>query len=178
VARVIATLHDWAESGWGGPAVAVYGVAQGSVMPGSSDLMLVALGLSDPPKAFRLALWAALGSSLGGIGAYAIGMFGFDAVSQVLGVFGIHQAAIEGFRTSVGQQGAWYVFGSTMSPLPTKLVCMAAGAMGVPFGKFLLALSVGRTIRFLVVALVVRFAGERLMAWLSRRRERRKAPHV
>src|SRR5215212_5551602 len=112
--------------------------------------MLVALGLADPPKAFRLALWAALGATAGGCLAFAIGALGFDAVgAPALGLIGIDRAAIESQRTTFAERGAWFVFGSTVSPLSTKLVCIAAGALGVPFWEFLLALGVGRTLRFL-----------------------------
>jgi membrane protein YqaA with SNARE-associated domain len=56
-----------------------------------------------------------------------------------------------------------------MSPLSTKFVCIAAGAFGVPLGEFALALFAGRATRFTAIALIVRFAGERLRAYLERK---------
>ena len=56
-----------------------------------------------------------------------------------------------------------------MSPLSTKLVCIGGGAFGVPFLPFVAALAAGRVARFAVVGLVVRLAGDRLLARIERR---------
>jgi membrane protein YqaA with SNARE-associated domain len=58
---------------------------------------------------------------------------------------------------------------STVSPLSTKLVCIGAGAFGVPFWPYFAALALGRVGRFGVIGLIVRFAGDRLVARLEKR---------
>ena len=58
---------------------------------------------------------------------------------------------------------------STLSPLSTKFVSIGAGAFGVPLAPFGLALAAGRLGRFGLVGLVLRFAGDRVSAWLERR---------
>jgi membrane protein YqaA with SNARE-associated domain len=58
---------------------------------------------------------------------------------------------------------------STVSPLSTKLVCIGAGAFGVPFPAYVLALAFGRVARFGTLGLIVRFAGDRLVARLERK---------
>ena len=68
------------------------------------------------------------------------------------------------------RHGWLLVFWSTVSPLSTKLTCIAAGAFGLPFIEFIPALVVGRVIRFAVLTVLLRFAGERLLARLVRRR--------
>ena len=164
--RLIATLHDWAESGWAGSATGAWGVLQGSVVPGPSDALLVPLGLADPPRAFRLALWATAGSTLGALIAYSIGALAFDTISQwILNVVGIGPARVEAQRARFEEHGAWLVALSAISPLPTKIVCMAAGAFGVPVPPFFVAIVTGRAVRFLGLAAIVRFAGE----WIARK---------
>lgn len=165
-----ARLHRWAESGNAGPAVCTWNALQGSVVPGPSEGLLLPLGLADPHKALSLALWAALGATAGGLGAYAIGAYAFESVGRplvtLLGVSSARWASLEGL---FHRHGALLVVLSTLSPLSTKFVCIGAGAFGIPFGPFVLALGAGRLGRFGLVGLVLRFAGERVVGWLERR---------
>jgi membrane protein YqaA with SNARE-associated domain len=166
--RIIATLHDWAESGWAGTATATWGVLQGSVVPGPSDVLLVPLGLADPPRVFRLAAWATLGSAAGGLIAYAIGALAFDTVGQwMIGLVGLSAERVQSQRARFEEHGAWLVALSAISPLPTKIVCIAAGAFGVPVPAFALAISAGRATRFFGLAVIVRLAGEWVMRKLG-----------
>ena len=70
------------------------------------------------------------------------------------------------------RHGWLIVFVSTISPLSAKLTCIAAGAFGLPFVEFLPMLVLGRVIRFGVLAILLRFAGERIAIRLAARRAR------
>ena len=169
LAGILDTLHRWAESGWSGPATGLWGIAQGSVVPGPSEGLLIPLGLSDPPRALPLALWAWIGSSIGGTIAYALGAVAAQAATSPLEWMGITAAELGAQRARFDEWGWWLIFGSTMSPLSTKVVCVAAGFLGFPLTAFVTALALGRLLRFTVVAILLRIFGERLAAWLSRR---------
>ena len=172
--HLFAMFHRWAESGWAGGAVGTWGLLQGSVVPGPSDALLVPFGLSDPRRAFRLAAWAVVGATLGGLVAYAIGLFAFDDIGRpLLGLVGVSEATLEKSRGMFERQGWMLVALSAISPLPTKAVCLAAGSFGVPAWQFAAGLVAGRATRFLVLATVIRFAGERLTARLERKFGRR-----
>jgi membrane protein YqaA with SNARE-associated domain len=139
-------------------------------VPGPSDVVLVPLGLADPRRAFALAAAATLGATVGGLVAYFIGAELFDTVGQwVLTRFGVSNEVWEARRALFEERGWMIVILSTMSPLSTKFVCIAAGAFGVPLGEFALALLVGRATRFTAIAAIVRFAGERFRAYLGRK---------
>jgi membrane protein YqaA with SNARE-associated domain len=167
---LVARLHRWAESGSAGSAVCTWGALQGSVVPGPSDALFLPLGLADSRRAMRLAAWATLGATAGGLIAYAIGAFAFDSVGRPLvSLFGVGPARWASFESLFLRRGAMLVLLSTLSPLSTKLVCIGAGAFGVPFGPFALALGAGRAGRFAVLGLVVRFAGDRLVGWVERK---------
>ena len=168
--RLLAIFHRWAESGWAGSAVGAWAVLQGSVVPGPSDVLLVPLGLSDPKRVYYLALWATVGATLGGLVAYAIGALAFEEVGRpLLGLVGVSPRTLERYRTLFEQRGWMIVALSAMSPLSTKVVCLAAGSFAVPPLQFVAGLVLGRAARFLAVATLVRFAGE----WLRRRLENR-----
>lgn len=161
--RLLAALHRWAESGWSGPAVGVWGLLQGSVVPGPSEALFLPLGVADPPRAFRLALWAVIGSSIGGIIAYVIGAQGLEHVPpSILNFVGLNARALQSSARFFDNRGWLVVLISTVSPLSTKLTCVAAGSFGMPFGEFSAALVAGRGFRYLVLAAVVRIAGDRI----------------
>ncbi len=167
---LVGRLHRWAESGHAGSAVCTWNTLQGSVVPGPSEALFLPLGLADPRRAFRLAAWAALGAVAGGLIAYAIGAFAFDSVGRPLvGLLGVSDARWASLEGVFVRRGALIVLLSTLSPLSTKLVCIGGGAFGIPFLPFALALAAGRVARFAVIGLVVRLAGDRLMARLQRR---------
>ncbi|MGZ8375758.1 MAG: YqaA family protein [Gemmatirosa sp.] len=167
---LLARLHRWAESGHAGSAVCTWNALQGSVVPGPSEALLLPLGVADPRRAPHLALMAAIGSTAGGLIAYAIGVYAFESIGwPLVSFFGMSAerwASLEGLFL---RRGALLVLLSTMSPLSTKLVCIGGGAFGVPFLPFLGALAAGRAARFAIIGLVLRFAGDRLLARLERR---------
>jgi len=139
-------------------------------MPGPSDALLVPLGLSDPRRAFRLAAWAVVGATLGGLVAYAIGHFAFDEVGRpLLNLVGVSETTLERSRGMFERRGWMLVALSAISPLPTKAVCLAAGSFGIPAWQFVAGLVAGRAARFFALATVIRFAGERLTGWLERK---------
>ncbi|MGQ0712539.1 MAG: YqaA family protein [Gemmatimonadaceae bacterium] len=167
--RILAALHNWAESGWAGPATGGWTFAQGAVMPGPADALLVPFGLADPRKVYRLALWALTGSVLGGCAAYLAGAYGFqEVVAPVLGFFGIDPAELASFSTLFARHGWMLVVASSVSPFPSKLVSVSAGAFGIPFPLFALALGAGRAARFFTIAVLIHFAGERIARWWDR----------
>jgi membrane protein YqaA with SNARE-associated domain len=167
---LIARLHRWAESGSAGPAVCVWSTMQGSVVPGPSEALFLPLGLADPRRALPLAVWATAGATIGGLFAYAIGAYAFDSVgAPLLGMFGVGPPMLARLEGLFEARGAEMILLSTLSPLSTKLVCIAAGAFGVPFPEFALALLAGRAARFFLVGLVLRFAGEGLMRRIEKR---------
>lgn len=160
---LLSIFYRWAESGWGGSAVAAWGVLQGSVVPGPTEAVLVPLGLADPRRVYRLAMFAIAGSVAGGVAAYTIGAGGAGNLApRILEFAGVAPESIATTRGLFERHGWLLVLTSTVSPLSAKVVCLAAGAFGLPFWQFLPALVVGRTVRNLVVATVVRAAGPAL----------------
>ncbi|HUQ81881.1 MAG TPA: VTT domain-containing protein [Gemmatimonadaceae bacterium] len=170
LSRLIAALHRWAESGWSGTATAVWELLQGSFMPGPSGIVFAPLAVADPPRAPRLAVWALAGAVAGGCIAYLIGARAFDEIGRpVLSMLGVSPARLASSERMFDRHGWLIVFVSTISPLSTKLTCIAAGAFGLTFPVFLPALAVGRAIRFAVLTILLRLTGERLLPRLLKR---------
>lgn len=166
--RLVAALHRWAESGWANAATATWELLQSSVLPGPSGVVFAPLAVADPPRAPRLAVWGLAGAVAGGCIAYLIGAHAFDVLGRpLLSALGVGDARIAASEATFARHGWLLVFVSTISPLSTKLTCIAAGAFGLPIAQFFPVLLVGRAARFAVLTVLLRYAGERLLARLA-----------
>jgi len=170
LSRLITALHRWAESGWAATATATWEVLQSSLLPGPSGVVFAPLAVADPPRAPRLAAWGTVAAIAGGCIAYLIGAQAFEGLGRtLLSALGVSPATLASSERMFDRHGWLLVFASTISPLSTKLTCIAAGAFGLPFVQFLPALAVGRALRFAALTVLLRFAGERLARRLARR---------
>lgn len=168
--RLYAWLHGLAERGWAATAIGTWSFLQSALVPGPVDALLVPLGLADPPKAFRFAWAAVFGAVAGTLVAYAAGALAYDTVGLfVLNLFGVEGPGIDVWRARFQRQGWWVVFLSTVTPVSAKLVSVAAGAFGMPLWQFVGAMFVGRMIRFLTIAIVVRRFGRGIDSWVRHR---------
>lgn len=168
---LLARLHRWAESGWSGPAVATWGVLQGSIVPGPLEALLAPLGIADPPRVWRLAAWATLGAVIGSMGGYLIGALAFEGVGRpLLALMGVHATDIERARAAFARSGATYVFLAALAPIvPGKVVWVLSGALGMAAPAFGVAVFLGRGLRFLISAALLRGLGARISVWIERR---------
>lgn len=167
---IMNVLHRWAESGWSNTAVFAWGVAQGSVVPGPADGVMIPLSIADPRRAYKLAVFATFGSVIGGILAWFIGGHLFAEVgTTVLEWVGMTEPRMDVTRELVDRYGWMIIAFSAIVPISTKTVCITAGVLGMPFPEFVTGIVIGRTVRYAVIATILKFAGERLGNWLMRR---------
>ena len=173
LSRLIAALHRWAESGWAGGATGTWEVLQSSVVPGPSGAVFAPLAVADPERAPELAVWGVAGAIAGGCIAFLIGAEAFETVGRpILSALGVSAERVASSAVMFERHGWLLVFVSTISPLSTKLTCIAAGAFGLPFVQFLPVLILGRVLRFGALAILLRFAGERIANRIAARRAR------
>ena len=112
---------------------------------------------------WRFALAAIIGSSLGAVLAFGIGYFAFDTIGvQIIHLLGFDGSDIARSRAMFATHGWMLVFLSTVTPMSLKLSSIAAGAFGVPFQQFAVAVCIGRAVRFLATGALVYYAGEKL----------------
>lgn len=116
--------------------------------------------IANKKRAVPVVLAATLGSIVGGIIAYCIGLWLFDSV----GVWLIENfASIEKFELAQSlfiKHGIFIIFLTAVTPVPYKLMAICAGFMGFPAVLFLGLSAVFRTGRFAIVGyLLWRFQG-------------------
>ena len=84
--HVIRRLYDWvlhwADTPYGEPALGVLAFSESSFFPIPPDVLLIALGVAKPKKAFRFALVCSILSVIGGAFGYLIGLVLWDPVGK------------------------------------------------------------------------------------------------
>ena len=135
------------------------GVAESSFFPIPPDVMLLPMCLSNPKKAWKFALITTVGSVLGGIIGYLIGVYAFGFIEPYLydwGYMSAYERAVMWFE----EWGFWAIFIAGFSPIPYKVFTIAGGALLMPILPFILASIIGRGARFYLVALFVIMFGK------------------
>ena len=169
-------LH-WAETKYGVPALFLLALAESSFFPIPPDVLLIPLALGARSKAIRFALVCSVASIVGGVAGYGIGYFswwsGAEVYSAVALFFFNH---IPGFTEQVflniQEKYEIYnfliVFTAGFTPIPFKIITISAGAFSVNFLMFLLASTISRSVRFFLVALLIRQFGEPITAFIDK----------
>lgn len=132
---------------------------ESSFFPIPPDIMLIPMVQAAPHKAWRYATIATLFSVLGGIFGYLIGMLLFDTLAMpVLEQLGKADSVKE-FSDRVEEYGAIAVFGAGLTPFPYKVITIMSGALQINFAVFMAASVMARSLRFFLVAWVVKAFG-------------------
>ena len=107
--------------------------------------------IANKNRAIPVVIAASLGSIVGGIIAYCIGLWLFDSV----GIWIIENfASMEKFELAQNlfiRHGVFIIFLTAVTPVPYKLMAITAGFMGFPAVLFLGLSAVFRTGRFAIV---------------------------
>jgi membrane protein YqaA with SNARE-associated domain len=149
----------------------LFGVAfaEASFFPIPPDALLIPMALARPHRAFWFALIATVGSVLGGAFGYAIGFFLLAKIAQPIVDFYHYQAAFAAFQQKFSQYGVWIILIKGLTPIPYKIVTIAAGAAGFSFALFMGASVITRGGRFFVLAILLRLFGEPVRNFIERR---------
>ena len=144
--------------------------AEASFFPLPPDLLLIPMVLSRPRHAWWLAAICTAGSVCGAALGYWIGYALFDQLARPI----VHAFGAEAQYAAVLKLYARYGFEAILikglTPIPFKLVTIAAGAAHLNLGVFFLACALTRGGRFfLVEALPLRLFGDRARVFIERR---------
>lgn len=132
--------------------MALISFIESSFFPIPPDLMLIPLVLATPSRWWRIALVCTVASVAGGYLGYAIGYFFMDTIGvAILNLFHLTEK-FEAFRPLVDQYGAWVIIVKGATPIPYKLITIAAGAFHFDLAQFTFASIVARAMRFFLVA--------------------------
>ncbi|MDQ7010461.1 MAG: YqaA family protein [Mariprofundaceae bacterium] len=159
---------SWADHPRAHLALFLIAVIEASVFPIPPDVLLIALALGRPDLGLRLAGLATSGSLLGAVLGYGIGMMLFTSVADPLLNFYGAMAEFNHVQSLFAEYGLWFVLIAGFSPIPFKVVTIAAGTFGLSFAGFMAAALLSRGARFYLEGGLLRWGGERLRGFVER----------
>jgi membrane protein YqaA with SNARE-associated domain len=165
-------LYDWV-MGLAGSRHAPAGLfavsfAESSFFPVPPDVMLAPMVLARPDKAWTYAALCTLASVLGGLLGYFIGYHLQGAAMWLLSLTG-HAGDLDQYQCFFGDHGLEIILAKGLTPIPYKLVTIAAGLAQFSLMKFIIASVVTRGARFFLVAAVVKKFGPTMLPIIERR---------
>lgn len=159
---------SWAHKKYSSTALFILAFAESSFFPIPPDTLQIALSVSKPKKSFFYALLSSIGSVLGGILGYFIGLFLFDTI----GSFIINTLGYQAQFNAVGNLYKSYAFlailASAFTPIPYKVFTIAAGFWQVGLLPLITASIVGRSARFFIVATLIYFFGPKIKDFIDK----------
>ena len=155
IRRLYDWVLGWAESPYSGYALFVLAFAESSFFPVPPDVLLIALAISMPTKAFRYALICTVGSLAGGLVGYGIGLFGYASIGQPIIDLYNAEALMHRIKQQYDTYGFWGVLIAAITPIPYKVFTISSGFFKFSFAQFLLASVIGRSVRFYLVAALI-----------------------
>jgi len=172
--RLIRRLYDWvlhwAETPYGGPALFLLALVESSVFPVPPDVLLIALCIALPSRAWRFALLASAGSVLGGLIGYGIGWGAWPVVNSFFFDYipGFTPAVFEKVQGLFAEYDFWVVFTAGFTPIPYKVITIGSGVFKINLPVFVIASLVSRSLRFFLVAWLLRRYGPGMRDFIDR----------
>jgi membrane protein YqaA with SNARE-associated domain len=170
--QIVRNLYDWvlhwADTPYGMPALFILAFAESSFFPVPPDVLLIALAISIPTRAFRYALVCSIGSVLGGMVGYFIGFQFYELIGKPIIEFYHGEAKFEEIRLLYDQYGTWAVFIAGLTPIPYKVFTIASGVFQFKFLNFMLASIVSRSVRFFAVSALIWFFGPTIKSFIDK----------
>ena len=161
-------ILGWAHSRYAPVALFVLAFTESSFFPIPPDVLLMALAVSRPLKAFRYAIICSVGSVLGGLFGYLIGYYFMDAVGMsVIEFYGL-ATKFEYIQSLYNNYDAWAVGIAGFTPIPYKVFTITAGAFGIDLKVFILASLVSRSARFFIIAVLIYKFGEPIKGFIDK----------
>jgi membrane protein YqaA with SNARE-associated domain len=160
-------LH-WADTPYGSWALFILAFSESSFFPIAPDVLLIALAVAKPQRAFHYALICSIGSVLGGCLGYLIGwQFMASVGGKIVELYGLGNK-MQQIESLYNQYDAWAVGIAGFTPIPYKVFTIAAGVFKINFFVFMLASLVSRSARFFIVGSLIYLFGPKIQKFIDR----------
>ena len=150
-------------------ALGVVSFIESSFFPIPPDVMLIPMVMANRQKAWWYATIATVTSVLGGLLGYAIGYYLYEAVGIPILEFYGKANALDSFIAFVHDYGVPAIIIKGMTPIPYKVVTIAAGVAKMDLLAFIGASIIARAMRFYLVAGLLYFFGEPIRDFIEKR---------
>jgi membrane protein YqaA with SNARE-associated domain len=161
------TIHHWIYS-VGGLGFILLGLLDNSIipLPGSMDVLLILLSARQSQLWLYYGIMATIGSVIGGFVTYRIARKGGKGALEKR----LSRKRLNRVYKIFERWGFWSVAIPAILPPPVPMTAflLAAGALQYPIKKFLLALSIGRFLRYSVLAFLSARYGRQILDFIKR----------
>ena len=165
--RLAQYVETFSEHRYGRWALAAIAFADSSFLPIPPDLLLVPMALVRPQRIWMLSLICTVASSLGAAVGYVIGYGLWNLIgARLVELYGCGEG-FTAYRDLIEQWGAWIIIAKSLTPIPFKIMAIAAGVAAMSPSAFLASAVVGRALHFAIVATLIALWGDRVMALVS-----------
>ncbi len=164
--KLFTRMYDWVMTKVQHPKapwfLTLLSFSESVIFPVPPDVMLAPMALAQRDKAWRFAALTTLASLVGGACGYWLGALLFEpAVAPMLSALS-YQDKFDQVVYWFESYGIWVVFLAGFSPIPYKIFTISAGLLQMAFWPFMLASTVGRGLRFFLVAGLMFWGGEKM----------------
>lgn len=170
--RMYDWVLSWANHPAGAWALFAFAFIESSFFPIPPDVLLIALSLSMPKRAFKYALICSVGSVLGGMFGYFIGWQLWQWLSDFffnnLAWVGFTHENFEKVKGLYNDNAFLAVFAAAFTPIPYKVFTIAAGVCNINFAVFVLASVTGRSLRFFATSALLYFVGPKAKTFIDK----------
>ena len=151
------------------PFVFFIGYIEAIIFPIPQEVFMVPMMLSEKAKVFRIVFFSILGSIIGGLTAYYLGLLFFDSLVMPIINFYNYSESFLYFKNQINEYGFIYVFIGGFTPLPFKIITLSSGALNIPILNFLLAAILSRSIRFYMIGFLTYKYGNNVINIIDRK---------
>lgn len=136
------------------------------ISPIPGDILVAPLAAHHPDRKWFIVLYATFASVLGSLTGYLIGYFLFQSIGAPLVAWYGGEDAFTLFKTVFEKYGFATLFVVAFTPLPDKIFTVLSGVASISLFPFVLAMALGRALRFGIVAYLAATYGRSAYSFL------------
>ncbi|MEW5913755.1 MAG: YqaA family protein [Thermodesulfobacteriota bacterium] len=156
-------VTHFAQTPYGAWALFAISFAESSFFPIPPDVLLLALAAVDPQASIWFATITTVGSVLGGMFGYLIGLKGGRPLMLRL----FSHEKIQVVENYYQRYDVWAVGAAGLTPLPYKLFTITAGVFALNFPRFVIASVASRGLRFYAEGVFFWIFGPSIQGWIQ-----------
>lgn len=150
------------------PSIAIVSLLESTIVPIPLETLLIPLMQKRREAIWQIATAAMIGCLLGAMLGYAIGAVVFEISKELMYQYWVTPEQFANIRQQMLDNGFWFIVSTGFTPVPLQLAMLAAGATGYGFVLYLIAVFIGRAVRYYGLALLVFYFGNQTERFIRR----------
>lgn len=160
--RLYDWILKWSRTRYAKLSLFLLAFAESSFFPIPPDVLLITITAAHRIKWWLFASIATIGSVIGGVFGYYIGIALYESIGKSIVEFYHFQDFIKIVGDKYNENSFLAVFTAAFTPIPYKVFTIAGGIFRISLADFIVASILGRGGRFFMVALALRIFGKKI----------------